>query len=98
MDLFVAVRANNMERVRLLVQQGADKDNGDFNGWTPLWCASMNGFLDVAQYLVEQGATLDKTDRDGWTSLAAAAIYGHLEVCRYLLEQGADRDKITIIG
>ena len=31
MDLVAAVKANNLERVRLLVEQGADEDEGDFD-------------------------------------------------------------------
>ena len=91
MELIAAVKANNLERVRLLVEQGCDKDKGNSYGSTPLYWASSNGHLNVAQYLVEQGAALDKADCDGFTPLIAATFNGHLEVCRYLLEQGADR-------
>ena len=98
MHLIKAARNNDLDRVRLLVELGADKDQGDNDGCTPLWCASGNGHLEVAQYLVEQGATLDKTNTDGWTPLIIAAIRGHLEIARYLLEQGADRVKATTLG
>ena len=98
MDLIVAAQTNNFERVRLLVEQGADKDKVDDQGCTPLYRASARGHLGVAQYLVEQGATLDKADNHGSTPLLVAAANGHLEVCRYLLEQGADRDKAYING
>ena len=89
MDLIDAVNDNNLERLRLLVEQGADKNKDD---GTPLIWASYNGHFEVAQYLVEQGATLDKATILGYTPLAVAASFGHLEVARYLLEQGADRD------
>ena len=92
MSLIDAVRTNNLERVKMLVDQGADKDKGDSLGWIPLWWASWKGHIEVAQYLVEQGATLDKANNGGTTPLIAAVAGGHLEVCRYLLEQGADRD------
>ena len=58
MDLHDAVEANNLERVRLLVEQGADKDKGNSIGCTPLWLASWKGSLELAQYLVEQGSDL----------------------------------------
>ena len=98
MDLHDAVKHNDIERVRMFVEQGADKDKGDSYGITPLYLASNNGFLDVAQYLVEHGATLDTADSGGWTPLIVAASNGQREVCRYLLEQGADRDKATNNG
>ena len=99
MNLIDAVKSNNLDRVRFLVEQGADKDKGDSEeGNTPLWWGSRKGCLNVAQYLVEQGATLDKANNIGITPLIAAAIFGHLQVCRYLLEQGADRDKASNFG
>ena len=98
MALFAAVNVNNLERVKLLLEQGADKEKGDRNGSTPLYLASYDGNLIVTQCLVEQGANLDKVNNDGDTPLAVAALYGHLDVVRYLLEQGADRDKATTYG
>ena len=98
MDLIESVRSNNLDRVRLLVEQGADKDKVDSDGWTPLFWASEEGHLDVAQYLVEQGATLDKASNNGYTPLSRATIRGHFELARYLLEQGADRDQANNQG
>ena len=95
MDLIKAVQINNLERVRLLVEQGADKDKGINNGETPLFVAAREGHFGVAQYLVEQGAELDKATNYGSTPLIIASIRGHLELVRYLLEQGADRDKVN---
>ena len=99
MDLHDAARSGNLEHVRLLVEQGTDKDNGDGHGRTPLRLASLYGHLEVVQYLVEQGASLDKASNYGHhTPLIGATIRGHLEIVRYLLEQGADRDKADIDG
>ena len=98
MDLITAAKTSNLERVRLLVEQGVDKDKVDMMGKTPLWWTSRRGHLEVTQYLVEEGATLDKADIEGWTPLFATAYNGHLEVVRYLLEQGADRDKADNSG
>ena len=98
MELHDAILNANLERVRLLVEQGADKDMGDSYGQTPLYYASNEGRLDVVLYLVEQGASLDKVDKHGWTPLFGAIYGGHLEVARYLLEQGANRDKVDKKG
>jgi ankyrin repeat protein len=87
MDLFSAAESGNLERVRLLVEQGADKDKGNSDGRTPLFQASCNNHLDVVEYLVEQGASLDKADNYGHTPLSGDACSGHLEVARYLIEQ-----------
>ena len=71
-DLHTAARDGNLKRVRLLVEQGADKDEGDWEGYTPLYMASNEGHFDVVQYLVEQGASLDKANDDGSTPLFTA--------------------------
>ena len=49
MDLHDAVEANNLEHVRLLVEQGADKEKRDNRGCTPLYLTSLKGYLDVTQ-------------------------------------------------
>ena len=93
MNFHSAVMDGNLDRVRLLVEQGADKEMGDVNDSTPLLLASCHGHLDMVQYLVEKGVKIDKPNDIGHTPLMAAAWRGHLEVTRYLLEQGADREK-----
>ena len=98
MDLIEATKTNNLERVQLLVEQGADKDKGDSGSRTPLFWASLRGHFEIAQYLVEQGAALDKTTDYGSTPLITAAANNHLELVCYLSEQGADRDKANING
>ena len=91
-----AARTGNLERVRLLLEQGADKERSNYSGYTPLISASWYGHLDVVQYLVEQGSKLDEADCVGFTPLFASLR--HFEVTRYLLEQGADRDKVDDRG
>ena len=93
MDLHDAARNGNLELVRLLVEQGADKDEGNGQGNTTLYLATCYGHLNVVQYLVQQGASLDKAGNSGITSLSSATAHGNLKIARYLLEQGADRDK-----
>ena len=93
-----AVKQNNLERVRLLLEQGADKDQSDNHGYSPLWWASYEGHVEVTKCLVEQGAALEKADEDDNTPLTAATANGYLDLALYLLEQGADRDKANNDG
>ena len=96
--LHAKVSVGKLRHVRLLVEQGADKNNGDSDGNTPLRIASFFGHLDVVQYLVEQGSSLEKANNYGFTPLSATAYCGHLDIARFLLEQGADRDKANDNG
>ena len=94
MNLLNAITTGNLDRVRLFLEQGADKDQVDSGDNTLLYYAAMYNQLHVVQYLVEQGAQLNKASRiSGITPLAETAYKGHVEIARYLLEQGADRDK-----
>ena len=97
MDLHEAAEAGNLERVQMLVEQGADKDKTCRfrNNKTPLCVASCEGHIDVVRYLVEQGADMEKANKQGWTPLIDASSNDQYEVVRYLLEQGANRDKAT---
>ena len=45
MDLHTAAEKGNLEHVRLLVEQGADKDDEDSMGQTPLYLACDNGSI-----------------------------------------------------
>ena len=78
MRLYDAAKNGNLERVTLIVEQGADK-NEIFEGRqeTALCVAAEKGHLDVVRYLVEQGADMEKADRHGWTPLIDASICGH---------------------
>ena len=92
MNLIDAVKANNLERVSLLVEQGVDIEMGDCEGKTPLYWASKFGLAEMARYLMEQRAMVGKTIR-GVSYLMLAMRRGHFGVVRCLLEQGADSDK-----
>ena len=100
-DLYNAALAGDLERVTLLLEHGADKNQtGGIFGETALSAAADNNHLTVVQYLVEQGADMNKGNAKGGrlTPLHYACSSGHLDVARYLLEQGADRDKAARDG
>ncbi len=85
-ELMKVENLENLEKIQLLVSQGADVNIG--NG-VPLRHAAEYGNLNIVKYLVEHGADIYvKKDTDD--SLRWAAKRGNLEVVKYLVEQGAN--------
>ena len=62
----------------------------DSNGYTRLYIASENGFLEDVKKLLELGADIDAKDNRQETPLHLAARNGHFEVVKMLLENGAN--------
>merc|ERR1712066_202779 len=76
--------ANNLNIVSELVNKGNN------NGWTPLFVASYNGHLQMAQLLLTNGAEIDEASNSGRTPLMAASYFDHLEIVKLLIEHQAD--------
>ena len=91
--LYVASRHRSLECVHLLIEAGAQIDQGMTDiGETPLHAAAEEGHIEVVRFLVESGANKDQgaTD-DGATPLLVAAEEGHVEVVRFLVESGCQQ-------
>ena len=80
--LAAATEKNHFEVVQYLVGQGADKEQVDNGGSTPLIDASFYGYLEIVRYLLEQGANRDKRNNYGWGPLHYAAQFGRLEIAK----------------
>ncbi len=65
-------RGGNVDRVRDLLDRGADVNVRNHKGQTALHCAARAGFLDIVALLLDRGADVGATDIDGRTSLALA--------------------------
>ena len=90
-------RGGRVERVRELIERGADVNVTNHKGQTALHCAAKAGFVDIVELLLAHGATADATDAAGATPLATALRSTAkdkarlLTVVRELLAAGADR-------
>ena len=85
-----AVQINNLDFIKILLNNGADIDKGsqgDNYGNTALMIAAWHGRLDIVKYLVEQGACCNQQDFNGFTPLIKACIRKHPEVIRYLFDK-----------
>ncbi|MEU9780372.1 ankyrin repeat domain-containing protein [Streptomyces phaeochromogenes] len=92
-QLFAAILAGDTASVQAALRAGADPRQGDSEGTTPLYVASVNGEADIARLLLVAGASPDAESSgvgsDG-TPLCAASCWGHTDTVRELLAHGAD--------
>jgi ankyrin repeat protein len=89
-ELSNAIDANAADRVKFLVEKGADVNKPDPQGWTPLLNAARQRKDNIIKLLVELGADVNKADASGLTPLIAAAMRDHVPSIEVLLENGAD--------
>ncbi|KAL3073634.1 hypothetical protein niasHT_015211 [Heterodera trifolii] len=88
--LHTAVVGGSSEVCALLLEAGADVNQRQPDGTTPLMEASQRNQLNAAKCLVEKGgADLELSSSIGHTALTYAAFSGHLDFVRYLLARGA---------
>jgi ankyrin repeat protein len=80
----------NLNRVKLLVEHGADVKVRSKQGHTPIYVASAEaGGLPAVQYLLSKGATLAiPPSPQGETPLGAAALANDTDLARFLVEKG----------
>jgi ankyrin repeat protein len=87
-----AARYGREAIVKLLLDQGAERESRDDAGRTPLSWAAKNGEEAVVKLLLDQGADREPRDDAGRTPLSLAAARGREAVVKLLLDQGADRE------
>jgi hypothetical protein len=93
--LFDAVKAGNYSEAEKLIKDGADVNQQDDQGWTPLNFAAGKGDLSMVKLLIENGADLFKVGRDQRTPYMIALAAGRLPVVEYLkdVEESAPGEK-----
>jgi ankyrin repeat protein len=71
--------------IQALLEAGADVNEANDRGWTPLHAAAYSNQTKVAALLIEKGAALDaEAHGAGGTPLIAALFWGHREVADLL--------------
>src|ERR1700688_4755153 len=87
-DLYKTIRANDLARLRSLVQNTADSNTKDGRGETPLMYAAVVGSLDAMKFLIAKGADVNAQNEFGSTALIWSAT--DLAKVRLLLGRGAN--------
>ena len=94
--LVFAVRANDLESVRILLAAGADVNQTTRYGWSPLLVATQNRYYQLASYLLDHGADPNLTNKGGWSPLYLAVDNRNIEGGDYPVPK-ADMDSLGFI-
>ena len=84
LQLIEAVKAGNIAAAKELLDSGADVNQQDDQGWTPLNFAAGKGDFAMVELLIQSGADASKTGRDQRTPYMIALAAGHAEVAKLL--------------
>jgi len=84
--LIDAVKAVDHGEVERLIKSGAEVNQQDDQGWTPLNFAAGKGELSLVRLLVESGADVFNVGRDRRTPYDIALCAGRVSVVKYLRE------------
>jgi ankyrin repeat protein len=108
-ELFSAIKANNLDRVRNALVAGANV-NARQDWQTPLIVACKKGHPAIVNHLLANGANVKLADKEGWTALTRAienypGSFEHEEnrrnieqVIERFIELGADVNAVTSTG
>ncbi|WP_338405958.1 ankyrin repeat domain-containing protein [Wolbachia endosymbiont (group A) of Longitarsus flavicornis] len=88
--LHLASEAGEFDKVKLLLDRGANIEIQDKFGYTPIFLATQSGKWSVVELLLDRGANIDAQDKEGKTLLHFAASGNNLDMVQFLLNRGAN--------
>ena len=97
-DWYEAANYGDLDKVKSLLEKGADVNAADERGVTALMNAAYYGHLDIIKLLLEKGADVNAKDVYGYTPLILASGGGNLKAAKLILEYGADIDARDMYG
>lgn len=97
-ELHDVLSSADQARVVALLRDGADIEEHNSHGWTPLMAASLHGQVDLARLLLDHGADLHAVNAEGKSAIHYAAMRGGAGAVRLLARLGADVNAADTFG
>jgi len=94
--LVYAVRANDLDSVKVLLAAGVDVNQVTGYGWSPLLVATQNRYYKLGAYLLDHGADVNLANKGLWTPLYLATDNRNIESGDYPVRKG-DMDHLDFI-
>ena len=91
-----AVNRNDLKKVKLLLDLGADPNLENAAGWAPAFIAAVQGKTDLLRLLAPALKDLDAPGSHGWTLMGLAASNGHLSAVKALYKAGASPHALSM--
>jgi len=98
LDFIGACMKGDIEMVNDLLKAGANPNQDNRYGETPLYWASCYGYLGIAELLLKAGADPNQTDDNGNTPLYWAVYGDNFEIAELLLKAGANHNQANNDG
>src|ERR1019366_1606590 len=86
--LIYAVRANDLDSVKVLLAAGADVNQVTGYGWSALLVATQNRYYRLGAFLMDHGADVNLANKGGWTPLYLATDNRNIESGDYPVRKG----------
>jgi hypothetical protein len=91
LDLVLALQLSLEDRIKELLNNGADVNGRTRHGTSPLLTAIQRRDSKIVNLLLERGADVNQKDPDGWTPLMYALDFkGNMEIAEELLRRNAE--------
>ncbi|QMV46176.1 hypothetical protein HC358_03815 [Wolbachia pipientis] len=88
--LHLASEVGEFDKVKLLLDRGANIEAQDKFGYTPIFLATQSGKWSIVRLLLDKGANIDAQDKEGQTLLHFAVSGNNLDMIQFLLDRGAN--------
>ncbi len=89
-QLIDAATAGDMSTAKKMIEEGADVNYKDSDGWSALSEASLAGQVEVLKLLIDSHVDVNLKHQKGWTALMVAAQKNQIQAAQVLLKAGAD--------